>query len=211
MTRGTEVVRELPPDLLVPREELARARERASRRQERTRGGPADRAPFVRAARAFRLPGRGLRLPADRGDPGEPPAAGIRASHVSRAAHLLAGARPHRGGGCEAPLTYRELVRRLQIQYAGRPQGSPTPLVEGKGQDRIVLGTQEVVRSPLVLTQDRDGYKVNAGDLYGLTPGSILAVDSASATGTDGKPKLLGHVQVLTTRPFDATVEPCAL
>ncbi len=106
-----------------------------------------------------------------------------------------------------APLTYRELVRRLQAQYAGRPQGSPTPLVEGKGQDRIVLGTEQPARSPLVLTREGDEYKVNAGDLYGLTPQSILAVESS---GAEGKPRLLGHVQVVATRPFDATVEPCA-
>ena len=79
-----------------------------------------------------------------------------------------------------APLTYRDLVRRLQTQYAGRPQGSPTPLVEGKGQDRIVLGTEQPARSPLVLTREGDEYKVNAGDLYGLTPQSILAVESSA-------------------------------
>src|SRR5262249_13474140 len=110
----------------------------------------------------------------------------------------------------KAPPTYRELVRRLQVQYARRPQGSPTPLVEGKGQDRIVLGTQEVIRSPLLLTKDGAGYKINAGDLYGLTPGSILAVESPSERGTDGRPKFLGHVQVMLTGPFDSTVEPCA-
>ena len=109
-----------------------------------------------------------------------------------------------------APPTYRDLVRRLQVQYAARPQGSPTPLVEGKGQDRIVLGTAEVKHSPLLLSRDRDGYKLNAGDLYGLTPGSILAVDSASAVGPDGKPKLLGHVKVVAARPFESTVAPCA-
>ena len=48
MTRGTEVVRELPPELLVPQAELARAREQAAKRQEKTRGGPAaEPAPFV--------------------------------------------------------------------------------------------------------------------------------------------------------------------
>ena len=48
MTRGTEVVRELPPEMLVPREELAKARQRAAQRQERTRGGPStEPAPFV--------------------------------------------------------------------------------------------------------------------------------------------------------------------
>ena len=48
---------------------------------------------------------------------------------------------------------------------------------------------------------------MNAGDLHGLTPGSILTVESPA--GMDTEPKLLGHVRVVTTRPFDATVEPC--
>src|SRR5262249_29139742 len=39
MTRGTEIVREVPPELLVPGEELAKARQRAAERQEKTRGG----------------------------------------------------------------------------------------------------------------------------------------------------------------------------
>ena len=59
-----------------------------------------------------------------------------------------------------------------------------------------------------MLTRDDDGYKVNAGDLYGLTPGSVLAVESPA--GDEQEPKLLGHVRVSATRPFDATVQPCA-
>ena len=40
MTRGTEMVREVPPEILVPRDELDKARRRAAQRQESTRGGP---------------------------------------------------------------------------------------------------------------------------------------------------------------------------
>src|SRR5205823_4959869 len=48
MTRGTEVVREVPPELLVPRDELDEARRRAARRQDGTRGGPSAKpTPFV--------------------------------------------------------------------------------------------------------------------------------------------------------------------
>ena len=48
MTRGTEVVRELPPETLVPREELEKARQRAARRQGTTCGGPSAKpVPFV--------------------------------------------------------------------------------------------------------------------------------------------------------------------
>ena len=59
----------------------------------------------------------------------------------------------------------------------------------------------------IVLTWEGGQYKAHAGDLYGLTPGSILAVESPA--GLDGQRKLLGHVRVRTTRPLDATVVPC--
>ncbi len=210
MTRGTEVVRELPPEMLVPREELAKARERAAQRPERTRGEPStEPASFVPPEPSDYLVAVYACRPAEATpeslQPPESPDAMYHGLLTYSLVHVLTEA-----ADSKAPPTYRELVRRLQVQYAGRPQGSPTPLVEGKGQDRLVLGTEEVIRSPLLLTQDRDGYKLNAGDLYGLTPGSILAVDSSSATGADGKPKRLGHVRVVATRPFDSTVEPCA-
>jgi Caspase domain/Domain of unknown function (DUF4384) len=210
MTRAAEIVRELPPETLVPREELAKARQRADQRQKGTRGAsttepasfvPQESSEYLVAVYACRP----TEVTPESPQPPESPRAAYYGLLTYSLVHVLTEA-----SDSIAPPTYRELVRRLQVQYAGRPQGSPTPLVEGKRQDRIVLGTEEVIRSPLVLTRDKDGYKVNAGDLYGLTPGSILAVDSASATGTDGKPKLLGHVQVVAIRPFDATVEPCA-
>ena len=48
MTRGAELVRELPPGMLVPREELDQARERTARRQGKTGARPSVKlAPFV--------------------------------------------------------------------------------------------------------------------------------------------------------------------
>src|SRR5262249_22119678 len=108
----------------------------------------------------------------------------------------------------KAPLTYRELAQRLQVRYAARPRGAPTPLVEGKGQDRVVLGTEQPARPRLLLSRDKGGYQVDAGDLYGLTTGSVLAV--YSPVGTAEQPALLGHVRVRAVQPFEATVEPCA-
>ena len=208
MTRGTEVVRELPPEMLVPREELAKARRRAAERQGRTRGGPStEPAPFVPRQPSDYLVAVYACRPHEQTPESPQPPEDPHATYHGLLTYSLVNVLT-KSAESKAPLTYRELVRRLRAQYAARPKGSPTPLVEGRGQDRIVLGTEEPVRSPLLLTRDRDGYKVNAGDLYGLTPGSILAVDSAA--GTEGKPKLLGHVRVRTTRPFDATVEPCA-
>ena len=210
MTRGTEVFRELPPETLVPREELVRARQRAAQRQETTRGessreqasfAPADASDYLVSVYACRP----TEVTPESLQPPESPHATYHGLLTYSLVQVLT-----ESAESKTPPSYRDLVRRLQIQYAARPQGSPTPLVEGKGQDRIVLGTEDVTKSPLLLTRDQDVYKLNAGDLYGLTPASILAVDSSSATGPDGKPKLLGHVQVVATRPFESTVEPCA-
>ena len=207
MTRGSEVVRELPPGTLVPREELEKARQRAARRQGTTRGGPSAKpAPFVpRQPSDYLVAVYACRshetTPEDLQPPGSPKAT-IHGLLTYSLVDILT-----KSAESTAELSYRELVQRLQAQYAGRSQGSPTPLVEGRGQDRIVLGTEQRVRSSLLLTRDGDGYKVNAGDLYGLTPGSILAVEST--TRVNRRPQRLGHVRVQTTSPFDATVEPC--
>jgi hypothetical protein len=208
MTRGAEVVREVPPEILVPREEMDKARERAAQRRETTRGWPtAKPVPFVP-----RLPSDYLvALYACRSHESTPEGPQPPGSPDSRFHGLLTYSLVEiliKSAESKDSLTYRELTRRLQTKYAGRFQGSPTPLVEGRGQDRIVLGTEQPKRSPLILTRDRDGYKVDAGDLYGLTPGSILAVDSS--VGTKGKPDPKGHVRVTVTRPFDSTVELCA-
>jgi hypothetical protein len=208
MTRGAEVVRELPPDFLVPTEELEKARRRAAGRPGATRGGsPAKSVAFVPREPSDYL----AAVYACRADETTPECPQPPASRDARSYGLLTYTLVDvltKSATSKSPLTYRELVQRLQVRYAGRPRGAPTPLVEGRGQDRVVLGTEQPMRSRLLLTRDEDGYNVNAGHLYGLTPGSILAVDSP--VGVEDKPKLLGHVRVLATQPFDATVEPCA-
>ncbi len=197
MTRGIEKVRELPPDVLVPQEELDKARQRAAQRQEKTRGGPPDKpAPFVpRQSSDYLVATYACR--SNESTPESPqPTGSLDAEPHGLLTYSLVEILAT-SAESKASLTYRELVRRLQARYAGRSQGSPTPLVEGRGQDRFVLGTEQPTPSPLVLTREKAEYKVNAGDLYGLTPGSILAVDSPA--GTDGKRKLLGHVRVRST------------
>ena len=185
MTRGSEVVRELPPGTLVPREELEKARQRAARRQGTTRGGPSAKpAPFVpRQPSDYLVAVYACRshetTPEDLQPPGSPKATihGLLTYSLVDISYQVSRV----NSGAELP----RVGPALQAQYAGRSQGSPTPLVEGRGQDRIVLGTEQRVRSALLLTRDGDGYKVNAGDLYGLTPGSILAMESNAILGYD--------------------------
>jgi hypothetical protein len=207
MTRSPDLVREVPPETLVPREALEKARSRANRRPEFARGSAwSERTPFVPLHLSDRLVATyACRLDETASEglqpPGSPDAEPYGLLSYSLADILLKSAES------KESLTYRELGRRLQSRYAGRPQGSPTPLVEGRGQERIVL-TEHASQSLLRLTREEGKYRVNAGDLSGLTPGSILAVESA--TEADGKRQLLGHARIRATRPYDATVEPCA-
>jgi hypothetical protein len=208
MARVTEVVRELPPQLrLVPEEELDKARARAAQR-DKTRGGPGEKpAAFVpREPSDYLVAVYACRETEQTPECPQPPGS-ARAEYHGLLTYSLVEILT-RSAASKAPLTYRELVQRLQVRYAARPQGSPTPLVEGKGQDQVVLGTEQPARSRLLLSRESDRYQVNAGNLDGLTPGSVLAVYSPA--GTDVEPKLLGHVRVAAVQPFEATVEPCA-
>jgi uncharacterized caspase-like protein len=207
MTRGTEVVRELPPGLLVPKEELDKARQRAAQR-EKTRGEPeAKSAAFVPQEPSDYLVAVYACREYESTPESPQPVESAKAEYHGLLTYSLVKILTE-SAGSKAPLTYQELVQRLQVSYAARPQGSPTPLVEGKGQIQVVLGTEQPARPRLLLSQDEDVYKVNAGDLYGLTTGSVLAVYSPA--GDKVEPKLLGHVRVGAVEPFEATVEPCA-
>jgi hypothetical protein len=105
------------------------------------------------------------------------------------------------------PLTYNELARRIHGQYGQWGRMGPTPLIEGVDRDRQVLGDKVWPgRSSIVLQPDKDGFKINAGALHGLSEGSILAVTPPPGQGD----KLLGHVRIKELRTHYAEVEPCA-
>src|SRR5262249_818325 len=65
----------------------------------------------------------------------------------------------------------------------------PTPLVEGKEQDRVVLGRESVVPVPFHVKLAGNRWMIDGGKLHGLTEGSVLVV-----MGKDGKPT--GHVRI---------------
>ncbi len=104
------------------------------------------------------------------------------------------------------PLTYRELAQRVQAQYEVWGRKAPTPMIEGDLQDAEVLGDKKWPGRSSILLSTRDGMKVNAGSLRGLTPGSILAVTSAAGTPAES----VSYVKVGETRLTDADVAPCA-
>jgi hypothetical protein len=110
----------------------------------------------------------------------------------------------------DAPLSYRELVRRIHAQYVAWGRTGPTPLVEGPDRDREVLGRASwPERPPIRLARDADGrLRIDAGALGGITPGTILAVHPADAARASASPPL-GHVGTTRVRATDSDVVAC--
>jgi hypothetical protein len=209
MTRGAsspggEVVREIEPGVLVPAEELAAARARAAARSGAA-GAPARRpGGFVRPQPDEYL----IALYACRSNETTPESRQPTGDPAAKYHGLLTYSLCEVLTRAETPLTYAELVRRVQARYAGRVQGSPTPAVEGVGRDREVLAVRAWPgRADVLLTRDADGYVVSAGELHGLTPGSVLAVEGPAGTAAAGE--RIGHVRVSAVGPAIARVDPC--
>lgn len=109
----------------------------------------------------------------------------------------------------QRPLTYRELAQELATAYqAERKTRGPTPFCEGD-VDREVLGNKIWSgRSEIRLSAKDDFLSINAGQLAGLTSGSVLSVHPpAGLAGTDET--TLGFVLVKTATALGATVESC--
>jgi len=103
-------------------------------------------------------------------------------------------------------ITYRELGRLLIAEYrAERGSRGPTPFFHGD-LDREVLGTRSFTGSiPIFLERSKRSFQVNAGELAGLTVGTILAIDPPG--GDESAP--VGHAVITKTTPATATVEAC--
>jgi hypothetical protein len=106
----------------------------------------------------------------------------------------------------QSALTYRELAQLIASRYrAERKSRPPTPFAEGD-LDREVLGVNVWPKpTDLQLERDEDKLKVDAGQLRGLTPGSILEVHPPG----QGAKEVLGYVKVNAVTPLGADVEPC--
>jgi hypothetical protein len=109
----------------------------------------------------------------------------------------------------QGPLTYRELGQILVGRYrAERGSRAPTPFFEGD-LDREVLGLKVwPKRAAIVLEHDQDKLRLTAGELMGLTTGTVLAVHPP-AGGTRDPKDILGYVKVQNLTPTTAEVVPC--
>ncbi len=200
LSRAAETSRDVPPAELLPPGALDAARKRAADRADGQK--PAEKRPGWLPATSDLL----VTVSACRANETTPEAPMPDGGLNSRPHGLLTYTLCEVLTRTVAPLTYAELIHRVQARYAGRPAGTPTPTVEG-ARDREVLGTKTWPgRSNVVLRKTATGYAVNAGDLHGLTAGSVLAVEGPAGTADAGK--RLGFVRVTDTTAAEASVRP---
>lgn len=205
MTRGVgERVRQIPPGILVPEEEISKARKRISHSSvtsdvEQTRGArppetEMNRLPLVAiyASQSSEVTIE-KRLPAEGQD---------RKPHG-----LLTYTLCQILSRQDNSMTCRELVRQIQTHYAGAGRSTPTPMIEGRERDREVFGlTVWPEQSRIQLTKTSRGSSINAGHLKGITQNSILAVYTPGSGRSD---QIVGYVRVQIARTLDADVVPC--
>lgn len=203
-----EKARQIPADQLVPQRILDRAAERA-RAQTPAAGQPGS----AEAPPPFALP------------PDEPDLVAFYAAQATESTYekLLPPGDPKAEvhglltyclcatlSQAQTPLTYAELLRRIQDQYLAWGRTYPTPLVEGKDRNRIILGDEEILRPSIRLRREGADWVIDAGSLTGLTTGTVLAIYPPPG-GANDRTKL-GHVRIfegglgLTA----SEVQPCA-
>ena len=105
-------------------------------------------------------------------------------------------------------LTYDELLRKVATRYKLEPAWlePPNPAVDA-ARNRRFLGLSRWPKRPsMTLSPGAGSLNVDAGELLGLTEGSILAVRKNGNPPTDGE--LLGYLKVKTLSPTQSTVEP---
>lgn len=194
---SAERERRLPADQVVPEEVLREARGRTLERGGALGISPEDRdLVALYAAQPDELTPE-MRLPT-----GEGPWHGLLTWTVAEVLSESA-----------SPLTYRELAERVTARYRMLQRFSPTPLLEGGGLDRRVLGLEEWPERPQILLAGADperpgSFRLRAGSLLGLRPGSVLRVYPPAGAPQAGRP--LGHVEIVSAGALDSLAAPVA-
>jgi hypothetical protein len=107
------------------------------------------------------------------------------------------------------PLTYRQLMNRIRLEYARMTRTYPSPCIEGVDADQGMLGLTQWPNQPeFELRKDAEGNLiVKAGKIQGLTEGSILAVLASDRADQAAKPA--GYVRIRAANTLFCEVEPC--
>jgi hypothetical protein len=202
---GEEVVRQVPPDVLIPKEVLDAAQARFAARGDRTRG-EATEEPALKFASEERAmvvvyAAQGSEVTVEKTLPDNSTGGKCRGLFSYTLCQVLEQA-AHQ-------ITYKELIQRVQAKYIEAGRCFPTPLVQGLDRDREVLGTVLWPgRSLILLNKDEEqGLKINAGAIHGLTEGTILGVFPPAGQSRGDKP--LGYVRVEDLLTLESRVATC--
>ncbi len=206
MGRSFEKARQIPAAQLVKEDKLDRARRQAARVAERLRGGSLAEHTLERPRSKS---GSLVALYASQADEVTVERRFPPGNSEGKSYGLLTYTLNQVLRQSITPLTYRELVARIHGRYVQMGRTFPTPMLEGDARDREVLGLgKQPGRSSIVLSPQADGkYKINAGSLYDVTSGTILAVFPPVGQSKDDEPA--GHVRVTCADLLVACVEPC--
>ncbi|MCC9608010.1 caspase family protein [Blastopirellula sp. JC732] len=103
----------------------------------------------------------------------------------------------------DGPLSYEDLSQAVLTQYrAARGSRGPTPLFDGRLKQHVLSAEQAADGSSLTLLQQGGKLHLNAGQLMGIRPGTILKLMPKSGE------KPLGHVEVVSATASSAKVKP---
>ena len=196
MTRGVEVERQIPMSELVPATAIAAAGDSARRANpDSDILGLSDSAGDVAALYAAHMAETTPEKPLP--NPNSP----VHGLFTYTIADILSQS--------SSALTYRELALRVLEQYRSVPRYSPTPLFEGGGLNREVLGQLEWPERPQMLLGERlpsGSWILRAGSVHGLTVGSILEIFPPA--GSAGADRRIGYVRVASVTPTSSSVVP---
>ncbi len=107
----------------------------------------------------------------------------------------------------KSAMSYRELVERVSQRYRADGRHGPSPVLEGGGVDREVLGLAEWPNRPPIRLDSKDGVlTVDWGTVHGVRPNSILSVYPEA--GEMDADRILGYLRVESTKVLSSVVVP---
>lgn len=105
------------------------------------------------------------------------------------------------------PLTYRELLQQLKWSYSAR-NWYPYPYLEGEQIDHEILGYESwPERSVIHFQREKPYFRLNAGTLAQVTPGTIFAI--YPPVGAPSDDQVLGHLRVVRSKLDSCEAIPC--
>jgi hypothetical protein len=103
--------------------------------------------------------------------------------------------------------TYRDVMDAVKTKVTARFP-SQHPQLEGAGLDTVVFGTEQLTARPFVLVEPTpDGkLQIAAGEIHGLTPGTVLRVYAPGTKDFAGA-TVVARARITSVQPFSAVAE----